>query len=159
MATPIRPLRIEFLYLDLNTCSRCRATDTALLRALELARPALEATGIGVTVTRTLVADEHQAREHGFVTSPTIRINGVDIASQLLESVCDSCTEACACDGKVDCRDWLWRGERSTEPPVGLIVEAIMGQAFGALARAAPPPPPAAMEMVASRRWCKSRRA
>ena len=60
-----------------------------------------------------------------------IRINGVDIAGQLVESACDSCSETCACNGGVDCRDWLWRGERSHEPPLGLIVEAIMRHAGG----------------------------
>lgn len=147
MATHTRRLRIDFLYLDLETCSRCRATDTALLQALELAHPVLEATGMGVAVNKTLVGDEGEAREHGFVRSPTIRINGIDIAGELVESACDTCAEACACDGEVDCRDWLWRGERSTEPPVGLIVEAIMGHAFGAVAAMDSPAPPAPVEV------------
>jgi hypothetical protein len=139
-------VRIDFLYLDLDTCTRCRTTDTTLFRALELTHPALEAAGVGVTVTKTLVGDERQAQAYGFVSSPTIRINGVDIAGQLVESACDTCAEACSCEGKIDCRDWIWRGERSTEPPVGLIVEAIMGQAFGTEAAVASPPP-ATMEI------------
>ena len=61
---PTRSLQIDFLYLDLDTCTRCRATDATLLEALE----------------RT------QARALGFVSSPTIRINGVDIAGELVES-------------------------------------------------------------------------
>lgn len=147
MATSTRQLQIDFLFLDLDTCTRCRATDTALLQALEVAHPALEVTGIGVTVTKTLVTDERRAREHGFVSSPTIRINGVDISGRLVESACDTCAEACACDGEVDCRDWVWRGERSTEPPVGLIVEAIMGHAFADAPRVASPAPPATIEV------------
>jgi uncharacterized protein DUF2703 len=147
MATPTRRLHIDFLYLDLDTCSRCRATDTALLQALELAHPVLEATAIAVAVNKTLVGDEGQAREQGFVSSPTIRINGIDIAGELVESACDTCAEACACDGEIDCRDWLWQGERSTEPPVGLIVEAIMGHAFGAVPGGAPAPSPGTTEV------------
>jgi Domain of unknown function (DUF2703) len=129
--TPTRTLEIEFLFLDLDTCTRCRATDATLLAAIERTRPALEAAGVAVTITKTLVASEAQAQALGFVSSPTIRINGVDIAGELVESACDSCSETCACNGGVDCRDWLWRGERSHEPPLGLIVEAIMGHAGG----------------------------
>jgi hypothetical protein len=61
--------------------------------------------GVTVSVTKTLVASEAQARALGFVSSPTIRINGVDIAGELVESACDSCSESCACNGGVDCRD------------------------------------------------------
>jgi Domain of unknown function (DUF2703) len=129
--TPTRTLEIEFLFLDLDTCTRCRATDATLLAAIERTRPALEAAGVAVTITKILVASEAQAQALGFVSSPTIRINGVDIAGELVESACDSCSETCACNGGVDCRDWLWRGERSHEPPLGLIVEAIMGHAGG----------------------------
>jgi hypothetical protein len=130
-ATPTRTLAIEFLFLDLDTCTRCRATDATLLAALQRTRPALEAAGVTVSVTKTLVANESQARALGFISSPTIRINGVDIAGELVESACDSCSEGCACNGGVDCRDWVWQGQRSQEPPLGLIVEAIMRHASG----------------------------
>jgi Domain of unknown function (DUF2703) len=128
---PTRHLQIDFLYLDLDTCTRCRATDATLLEAVERTRPALAAAGVTVGVAKTLVASEAQARGLGFASSPTIRINGVDIAGELVESACDSCSETCACNGGVDCRDWVWHGERSHEPPLGLIVEAIMRHAGG----------------------------
>ena len=125
-----RQLQIEFLFLDLDTCTRCRATDQTLLEAIERTRPALDAAGVTVSLAKTLVAGEAQARQLGFVSSPTIRINGVDIG-ELVESACDTCSEACACDGGVDCRDWIYQGQRSTQPPLGLIVEAIMRHAAG----------------------------
>jgi Domain of unknown function (DUF2703) len=128
---PTRQLRIEFLFLDLDTCTRCRATDATLLEAIERIRPALDAAGMTVSLTKTLVATETQARQLRFVSSPTIRIDGVDIAGELVQSACDTCSEACACDGGVDCRDWIYQGERSTQPPLGLIVEAIMRRAAG----------------------------
>ena len=134
---PTRTLDIEFLFLDLDTCTRCRATDATLLEAIERTRPALEATGVTFQVTKTLVGSETQARALGFVSSPTIRINGTDIAGELVESACDTCSESCACDGGVDCRDWIWRGQRSTQPPVGLIVEAILQHATSPAAAAA----------------------
>jgi Domain of unknown function (DUF2703) len=131
ITAPTRHLQIDFLYLDLDTCTRCRATDATLLEAIQRTRPALDAAGVSVGVAKTLVASEAQARGMGFVSSPTIRINGVDIAGELVESACDSCSETCACNGGVDCRDWVWHGERSHEPPLGLIVEAIMRHAGG----------------------------
>jgi hypothetical protein len=139
---PTRSLQIDFLYLDLDTCTRCRATDATLLEALQRTRPALDAAGVTVSVTKTLVASEAQAHALGFVSSPTIRINGVDIAGELVESACDSCSQTCACNGGVDCRDWLWRGERSHEPPLGLIVEAIMRHAGGTDPDSPPTSPP-----------------
>ena len=129
MTSPTRELPIEFLFLDLEACTRCRATDATLLEAIERTRPALDTLGVAVRVTKTLVSNEGLAHELGFVTSPTIRIAGVDIAGELVESACDACSEACACDGAVACRDWIYRGERSTEPPLGLIVEAILRHA------------------------------
>jgi hypothetical protein len=131
-ATATRELHVEFLYLDLDTCTRCRATDTTLLEAIARTRPALDAAGVTVHVTKTLVASETQARELGFVSSPTIRINGADIAGELLESACDTCSETCPCNGGVACRDWIWQGQRSTQPPVGLIVEGILTHAASA---------------------------
>jgi glutaredoxin len=89
-ATATRELHVEFLYLDLDTCTHCRATDTTLLEAIARTRPALDAAGVTVHVTKTLVASETQARELGFVSSPTIRINGADIAGELLESACEN---------------------------------------------------------------------
>ncbi len=70
---PTRELQIDFLFLDLDTCTRCRATDATLLEAIERTRPALEAAGVVARVTKTLVSNEAAAHELGFVSSPTIR--------------------------------------------------------------------------------------
>ena len=125
-----RQLTIEFLFLDLGTCTRCRATDATLAEAVVLSRPVLESIGVLATVTKTLVGSEQEARALGFVSSPTIRIDGVDLAGPLLESHCESCTESRGCNSSMACRDWSYQGERTTEPPVGLIAEAIMRHAL-----------------------------
>ena len=150
--TPTRTLQIEFLFLDLDTCTRCRATDATLLEAIDRTHPALDAAGVAVSVTKTLVASEDQARALGFVSSPTIRINGVDIAGELVESACDSCSETCACNGGVDCRDWIWQDQRSHEPPLGLIVEAIMRHAGGPDPDSPPTSPPGSATVPANLR-------
>lgn len=106
-------LRIDFLYLDLSTCARCRGTDRNLESALEVVRDVLEATGVEVGVNRFHVESAGQARYLGLVTSPTIRVNGRDIALELRETSCEECTcEACI-DGDGDgeqiaCRVWMY---------------------------------------------------
>jgi Domain of unknown function (DUF2703) len=113
-------VEVDFLYLDLTTCSRCRGSDAALDAAVEIVRPVLDLVGAGIEVRKTLVETEEQARARGFVSSPTIRVNGRDIAGELIESTCEC--------GGVDCRVWDYRGERHTEAPTGLIVEAILAE-------------------------------
>ncbi len=121
-------IEVDFLYLDLTTCSRCRASDASLQAAVETVRPVLDAVGASIEVRKTLVETEEQARALGFVSSPTIHVNGHDIAGELIESSCSECGELCGCGGGVDCRVWDYRGEQHTEAPVGMIVEAIMAE-------------------------------
>ncbi len=123
-----RTIEVDFLYLDLTTCSRCRASDATLDAAVKIARPVLDSVGAGIDVRKTLVETEEQARTLGFVSFPTIRVNGRDIAGELTESSCSECEELCGRDGGVDCRVWDYRGERHTEAPIGLIVEAILAE-------------------------------
>jgi hypothetical protein len=143
MATPASAaptanrVRIDFLFLDLTTCDRCRGTDRNLESALEVVREVLEATGAAVEVRKTLVETVAQARGLRFVSSPTIRVNGRDLAFELKESACgcDACTDGSG--EPIACRDWTYRGEEYTEAPVGLIVDAILGEVYGGAGRRA----------------------
>jgi hypothetical protein len=130
---------IDFLYLDLETCTRCRGTDANLEAALAEVGRVLEAAGVDVSVRKTLVASAEQARMLGFVSSPTIRVNGADIALELRESSCAECGEACACDGTIDCRLWVWQGQEHTEAPTAMIVDAILREVYGGGERAIAP--------------------
>ena len=121
-------IEVDFLYLDLTTCSRCRDTETSLDAATEALRPALNLAGVSLEVRKTFVETEEQARALGFVSSPTILVNGRDIAGELIESSCPECGELCDCDGGLGCRVWDYRGERHNEAPAGLIVEAILAE-------------------------------
>jgi hypothetical protein len=123
-----RTIEVDFLYLDLTTCSRCRASDASLRAAVEVLRPVLDALGASIEVRKTLVETEEQARALRFVSSPTIHVNGRDIARELIESSCSECGELCGCGGGVDCRVWHYRGEQHTEAPIGMIVEAILAE-------------------------------
>lgn len=124
-----RTLSVELLYLDRDVCTRCRGADAALDAAAAAASPALRAMGIALDVRRTLVDTEDLAERLRLVTSPTIRIDGHDIAPAVEESACESCGNLMT-SGSVDCRVWPWRGERHTSPPEGLIVEALLRAAL-----------------------------
>ena len=121
---------IDFLFLDLKTCTRCVGTDRNLEKALESVQQVLQFTGAVVSLNKILIDSTEKAAAHRFITSPTIRINGHDIALVTRESKCDSCTDLCGCAEGTNCRVWLYQGEEYTEAPVAMLVEAILQEAF-----------------------------
>ena len=133
-----RQVEVEFLYLDLTTCARCLGTAANLEAALDEVSRLLAAAGAGVIVHETHVTSAEQARALNFVSSPTIRVNGKDVAFELRESRCRDC-EACACNGTVDCRLWVWQGREYEEAPPAMIVDALLREVYGG----APQPTPA----------------
>lgn len=126
-------LRIDFLFLDLTTCTRCRGTDQSLESALEAVRDVLKATGTEVEVNKIQVESAEQARELRFLSSPTIRVNGRDIAFELRENPCDSscCTDGCG--EPTACRVWVHEGRELAEPPVGMLVDAILREVYAGM--------------------------
>ena len=134
-----REIGIDFMYLDLETCARCRGTGANLEAALAEVARVLDAAGVAIEVRKTLVASEDQARALGFVSSPTIRVEGRDIAIELRESRCAECGEACGCDGAIDCRVWVWQGQEYAAAPPAMIVDAILGEVYAGPARVAAP--------------------
>lgn len=123
-------LRIELLFLDLTTCTRCRAADRSLERALELVREELDSTATQVEVARIHIESAEQARELRFESSPTIRINGRDIALELRETSCGSEPCTADCSEHIACRVWVHGGQDYTEPPVSMIVDAILREVY-----------------------------
>jgi Domain of unknown function (DUF2703) len=123
-------LRIEFLFLDLTSCTRCLGAGRSLESALDIVGEVLQATGVEVEVHRILVESAEQARAVRFVSSPTIRVDGRDVALELRESACGS--EACTdgCGDQIACRVWVHRGREYTEPPVAMIVDAILQHVY-----------------------------
>ena len=126
-----RELEIELLALDLSTCTRCTGTLENIEKALSLVRGAIEATGTTVELRKTVVDSVEAAREHRFVSSPTIRVGGRDIVLETRESPCESCSDLCGCSEGTSCRVWTYQGAEHTEAPVGLIVEALLGELVG----------------------------
>lgn len=142
-------LLIDFMYLDLESCTRCRGTDANLEAALAQVGHVLDAAGVDAAVRKTLVASVEQARTLGFVSSPTIRVNGADIAPELRESNCAECGEACGCEGSIDCRVWVWQGQEYTQAPSAMIVDAILRAVYSGVALAAQVPVAAIPDNVA----------
>jgi hypothetical protein len=124
-----RYLEIGFLYLDLRVCKRCRGTDANLKEAVAEVTQVLRAAGVEVGIRKIHVQSEEQARELGFISSPTIRINGRDIQSDLKESSCGSCGDGCG-EG-VECRIWTYQGREYTTAPKAMIIEAILRDVYG----------------------------
>jgi hypothetical protein len=124
-------LIIDFLYLDLTTCTRCRGTDRSLEAALTAVADVLTAGGVEVEVRKVHIQSEAEARAWHFVSSPTIRMNGADVAFELRESSCGS--EACVdgCGDHIACRVWVFGDREYTEPPVELIVDALLRHVYG----------------------------
>ena len=129
-----RRVAVDFLFLDLSTCGRCSGTAANVETALAAVEAVLGATGARVELRKIHVRSEEQARELRFVSSPTIRVNGRDIALEPLESECGA--DACGCAPGASCRVWRYGGREYTEAPVGLIVDAVLSGLYGATGRA-----------------------
>ncbi len=132
-----RKLAIELLYLDVTTCGRCKGTEENLEAAIADAAGVLALAGVEVSLRKVHVDTAALARRHRFVSSPTIRVDGRDVAFDLRESACADCTRIAGSGGGVDCRVWVWQGEEHPAAPKPLIVDAILRAAY------APPTAPA----------------
>jgi hypothetical protein len=88
----------------------------------------------------TRVTTPEQARQLGFVSSPTIRIMGRDAALEVKEDACSGCSSLCGSD--IACRVWTLRGTECSVPPKAMIVDAILREAdlHGSDAKAIHPP-------------------
>ena len=127
--TAAKRVTVDFLFIDLEVCTRCLDTNANLEAALSEVSQVLSTAGVEVSVTRTLVESEEQARALRFFSSPTIRVNGKDIALEFRESRCETC-ESCACNGTVNCRVWVFQGREYTEAPTAMIVDAILREVY-----------------------------
>lgn len=125
-----RQIDVDFLFLDLNTCTRCVGTNENLKIAIDSVKQVLMLTGVQLNINKVLIDSEEKAQAHHFVTSPTIRVNGRDIAFETKESRCDSCTDLCGCVEGTDCRVWVYQGQEYTEAPVAMIVEALLQEVY-----------------------------
>lgn len=124
-----RKLLIDFLYLDLSVCERCLGTESNLDKAVNEVSVVLKAAGFDVVVNKVNINSKELAIEYKFISSPTIRINGYDIISEVKESSCKECGDLCGDD--VECRVWEYDGIEYNEPPKEMIVNSILKEVYG----------------------------
>ncbi|NCD09027.1 MAG: DUF2703 domain-containing protein [Negativicutes bacterium] len=124
-----KKVNIEFLYLDLSVCERCQVTESNLDGAIKDLSAVLQAAGYEVEVSKINITSPELAIKHEFLSSPTIRVNGKDIAMEFKETLCEDCGDLCG--GDTECRAWIYEGEEYSEPPKAMIIEAVMKEVFG----------------------------
>jgi Domain of unknown function (DUF2703) len=119
-------LNVDLMVIDLSTCKRCVPTGDQLRTAVKLLTPVAEALGIELRHHETVVQTPDEAKKGALLSSPTIRLNGRDIAQDIRESLCESCGDLTDNNTSVDCREWHYRGKVYSAPPISLLVEALM---------------------------------
>lgn len=124
-----KKITIDFLYLDLTVCERCQGADKNLDDAISEVSGVLKGAGFEVFVNKVNITSKELAIKHEFLSSPTIRVNGRDIAMEVKETTCKECGDLCG--DSVDCRVYTYEGVDYTEPPKELIVNAILKEVYG----------------------------
>ena len=124
----IKKLTIDFLYLDLNTCERCKGTESNLLKAINEVEVVLKAASYEILINKINIDSKESAIKYKFISSPTIRINGRDIDINTKESDCKDCGDICG--DSIDCRVWTYENKEYTEPPKAMIINAILKEIY-----------------------------
>ena len=120
---------VQFLYLDLDTCDRCIATEKALDDVMKSLTPALGIASFEVEYNKIQMKTAEIAERFRFVSSPTIRVNGNDICQFVAENSCGCCSDISGTE--VDCRVFEYNGENFEVPPKEMLAEAILRTVFG----------------------------
>ena len=121
-------VKIEYLYLDLNTCERCCGTDVVLDDVVSALRPVLEMAGYTVDYEKVEMSTVKDAVRYEFLSSPTIRVNGEDICSSVKENACGCCSDISGTD--VTCRIFTYEGVDYEVPPKAMLAEEILRKVF-----------------------------
>ena len=119
---------VEYLYLDLQTCDRCIGTDGVLDEVMLTLTPALKLAGFEVEYNKIEMKTAKIAEQYTFLSSPTIRVNGLDICTSVKENNCGCCGEISGT--QVDCRVFEYNGETYEVPPKEMLAEAILLAVF-----------------------------
>lgn len=115
---------VDFLFLDLTVCDRCQGADERVALAVERCRPVLSACGYNLILNQIDVENAQLAERFRFYSSPTIRVNGVDICESIEENDCGCCSDIASTD--VKCRLFPFNGTYYEVPPTDMIVRGIM---------------------------------
>ena len=119
-----KEIKIDYLYLDLNTCDRCIGTVAVLDEVLDTLRPTLELAGYQVLCQKREISNAELAEKYHFRSSPTILVNGQDIFGAVIESDCGCCGEIAGT--QVDCRVFEHEGITREVPTKKMLTDAIL---------------------------------
>lgn len=121
-------VKVEYLYLDLNTCGRCIGTDQILDSVMRVLTPSLQLAGYEVEYHKIEIATAKMARAYQLLSSPTIRVNTQDICASVEENSCGCCSEISGTN--VDCRVFKFKGKSYEIPPEEMIAHEILNSVF-----------------------------
>ncbi len=119
---------VEYLYLDLQSCDRCIGTERELDEVMKILTPALKLSGYKVEYKKIEMKTAELAEKYKFLSSPTIRVNGIDICASVSENSCGCCSDISGTD--VECRVFEYMGESYEVPPREMLAEAILKETF-----------------------------
>ena len=119
---------IDYLYLDQSVCDRCQGTDERVFKAVEQLRGTMDMAGYNLIVNRIEIENEELAERFKFLSSPTVRVNGVDICPEVIENECDCCRTLSSYD--VYCRQFDFNGKLYEVPPTAYVVKRILEIVF-----------------------------
>ena len=119
-----KTIRIEYLYLDLNTCDRCVGTDEVLDEVVAVLKPVLELAGYQISYQKQEITTAEVAETYRFLSSPTILVNGRDIFGAITESDCGCCGDIAGV--QVDCRVYEYEGKTYEVPTKEMLADAIL---------------------------------
>jgi hypothetical protein len=117
------PLVLELFALDTTSCGPCVSALASLHAAAAVLSRELTGRGYAVATRVVRLEDADHARAHGMVSSPTVRVNGVDIVLDIEEHACSSCSDLAG--APVECRTYSWEGQLFDHAPAGLIAAAV----------------------------------
>ena len=110
--------------LDLSVCERCQSSSKNLDIAIDLLKPIINQLRYSIHIQKINVNTIELAHQYKFLSSPTIRINQIDIESDVAEDGCKSCGDLCG--DSIDCRTFNYQNKQYHEPPVEMIIDEIL---------------------------------
>ena len=129
-------VQLDYLFLDNETCQRCKETETVLDETVDGLRTFLQSAGIDLLINKAKITSQEEAKAYQFERSPSILINGVDIGFEQRESNCKDCGDLCGCSDDFNCRSWVENGEEYEVPPKELLIKRILTGIFSGLQKA-----------------------
>lgn len=126
---PRQKVPVDFLYLDVSCCDRCQGADKRVEAAVNRCKDVLDACGYELVFNPVHVDSPELAIRYRFESSPTIRVNGIDICPSVEENDCECCSDMS--DALVTCRIFPFNGTYYEVPPTDMVVQEIMKVVFG----------------------------